>query len=782
MRWSTSFVLLTASTVAFGLGGFVVPAATAQQEPASAVSCERMPGAQPVLPSVSGGERPGPAVLYQEPAEIPELSNTKPFAAQPLRVSGTDAYRDGEYLYQDYTFDDHGADTVSQVGPPPGDVLAGSTGDVRYPTAQRYAGNAADIVEFRVKPTRTEIVYRITLNTVIEPDVAMVGIGIDTDRSGGTPVAWPGGAGVSTPGMDAFVSAWGTGGVVYRPVSGAPTALGTDAVTMDRDSNQLTVRVPRKLLDPGVGSWRYVVGAGLRGDDNTWRSVPAATSPSERAPASGNDGTAAPAVFNLAFRFDEPQQVVRVVDDVRVGVGLWFEDKQARTLAGGTTGDLAADVDFGALAARADRWIHAPGDTQARLHPSRLELGEGVLPDGLYGGRLQPYILRVPRDCDPARPPGLTLALHGANATHTQWSVFSPNYLTQLGDERDSYVLSPLKRSICCYQPEWYADVFEAWADVAQRFTLDPERVTLSGYSAGGYDTYRLGVEYPDLFADAFPIVGAAVPGVEAVVPGDDTNYRLMTGNVRWVPYLAWNWLTDPIAPWPGAVYTHSRFDELGLRNQLWNFAVGEHFTPAVLDQWQAAANALGDARVVRDPSRVDYGIAPSTWSPDHGLVADHAYWVSGLRVRDDKAFDETNTARGYATAVSGAFGEGDPVTSPAPNAHAGLPGPAVITGTEWGVIPAAPERNALELGLRNLASLTVAGARARLNGGAPLTIRITSDGDTQVSLNLPLPEGTTVTRSDGLPASGVSLSSSGAVFTAGGGTVTYLLTPGRTR
>jgi hypothetical protein len=54
---------------------------------------------------------------------------------------------------------------------------------VAYPTdAARYADNAADLVEFRIKPTRDAIVYRATLNTVKADDAAIVGIGIDTDR------------------------------------------------------------------------------------------------------------------------------------------------------------------------------------------------------------------------------------------------------------------------------------------------------------------------------------------------------------------------------------------------------------------------------------------------------------------------------------------------------------------------------------------------------------------------------------------------------------------------
>lgn len=44
-------------------------------------------------------------MLYAPPAPAPELSASGRFSAAPLLVSGTDAYRGGEYLYQDYLFE-----------------------------------------------------------------------------------------------------------------------------------------------------------------------------------------------------------------------------------------------------------------------------------------------------------------------------------------------------------------------------------------------------------------------------------------------------------------------------------------------------------------------------------------------------------------------------------------------------------------------------------------------------------------------------------------------------
>ena len=166
-------------------------------------------------------ERPGPPLLYARSPSVPQLEVKAPFHAKPLLVSGTDAYRDGEYLYQDYLYDDHGADTGANVSPPGVDGFSPASGDLLYPAQARYANNAADLVELRIKPTARAIVYRVTLGAVLEPKAAAVGIGIDTDRSGGPQVEWPGGAGISSPGLDRFITAWGTrGDLAYR--SGGP--------------------------------------------------------------------------------------------------------------------------------------------------------------------------------------------------------------------------------------------------------------------------------------------------------------------------------------------------------------------------------------------------------------------------------------------------------------------------------------------------------------------------------------------------------------------------------
>src|SRR5882757_8642486 len=90
------------------------------------------------LPSVSSGHRPGPDVLYWPAARAPQLENTGIWHAPPILVSGASAYRDGEYLYQGFLYDDHGANGQLRDQNDPAwssQAFARPSGSYTYPTA-----------------------------------------------------------------------------------------------------------------------------------------------------------------------------------------------------------------------------------------------------------------------------------------------------------------------------------------------------------------------------------------------------------------------------------------------------------------------------------------------------------------------------------------------------------------------------------------------------------------------------------------------------------------------
>jgi len=130
--------------------------------------------------SHSGEARPGPDLLYWPPASSPQLENTGIWQAEPILISGSSAYRRGEFLYQDFLYDDAGADTDRpdnahrSLGDPNTLVCAtpcpgGPAGDYTYPSSRAYAGNAADLVEVRVKLLGDATAIRLTYNTMLDP-------------------------------------------------------------------------------------------------------------------------------------------------------------------------------------------------------------------------------------------------------------------------------------------------------------------------------------------------------------------------------------------------------------------------------------------------------------------------------------------------------------------------------------------------------------------------------------------------------------------------------------
>jgi hypothetical protein len=670
----------------------------------------------------------------------PELQVKPPFRAAPLLVSGTDAYRRGEYLYQDYLLDDHGADTVpglgssAQWGSQP--LFSPTAGDVRYPIARRFAGEAADLVEFRVKPTRKALVYRITFAVPSPPGTVVAGIGISTSlRHNPQAAAWPYGAGVTSPGLGRFITAWGTGGAVTRYANqGAnhrPTPLPPGSVRWNRARAQMTIRVPRSLMNPRHRTWRYVAGTGLW-SGRAWVPASPGAQPQPTDPVSGNPNVAAPAVFNLAFRFHEPvlssQEAPGSGYTTAPGVGNWFEDGQARNLAAHTSGDDYATVNFGALARRARKFLHRPGRVQARIYGSRQFAGgvdHGTFPE--FAGALQPYLLRVPPSYRPGHPAPLLFSLHPSNSGYTVYNVSIPNWGPELGDSRHSLVVTPLSRGLNGPDPNSGAftgaaelDFFDVWRDVARHFVIDRSRVSLSGYSLGGYDDYALAETWPGLFANVFSVVGAP--------PSNGMNTELL-GNLRWEPVMAWNQADDSEVPYTDAHAADQKLTALGLRHEAWTFPAGGHLGPALRDDWRQAVPWLNATRLVSDPPRIDYGYYPALDDRRYGLIHDHAYWLSHLRLARHRT-------RAEVTARSLAFGMGDPTARQysRPGESGGTV--AAVHGVRWSRIPRQRSQNELQLTLRGVAALQVDGRGARLSP-RHLTVEITTDTPANVRIDL---------------------------------------------
>lgn len=697
------------------------------------------------LSRVDEGPPPGPAALYAPPGESPLLDNAGRWDAAPLLVSGAEAYRAGEYVYQDYLYDDYGANTTNakyadpEPRPPSSELsFGGQTGDVVYPTAgRRYRYNAADLVELRVDASSRSIAYRFTLNTLVRDDSTAVAVGIDTD-GGKKETDWGHGLGSLGPlDLEHVLLTDGT----RAELDGEHVDVATDV-----QSNQIEVTVPRDLLDPGTRTWEHFAVTGIAGGKGGFAAV--AEEPSKTAPG-GSHGQDAPPVFNVAFRFeregDEPIGGDETESGGRTtGYGHWREHGQAKALARRDISAFSAKIDFGRLARRATATNAPRHGYMNRIYVSSLDLGEGVAAERPWLlGDLQPYSVYVPKSYEHGRAAPLQLVLHSLSCTNNQFMAFSPNIYQHLGEDRAAIVLTTMGRGPDgWYHHEAELDVFEAWADVARNYSLDPNRVGINGYSMGGYGTFKLAAQYPDLFGKAFPVVGPAGEGIwlgagDTVSPQSNT-FNILD-NLRHVPLLIWDGAADELVPVSGTTIHAQRLHDLGYRYEQ-NVFTADHFLLSVVDDWTRGAEFLGDARVDRNPAHVTYRVMPSADVKKYGLVHDHAYWLWDIEMRAQ----EGSPATGLVNAVSRASSHRDPPATPFAGGGT-RPLPYVARGLLWGESERAKARNALDLHVENVADVSIGMRRAGIDVTRDLEVALRSDGKVTLRLFGDFPHETVV-------------------------------------
>jgi hypothetical protein len=239
----------------------------------------------------------------------------------------------------------------------------------------------------------------------------------------------------------------------------------------------------------------------------------------------------------------------------------------------------------------------------------------------------------------------------------------------------------------------------------------------------GGIGTFKLAEQFPDLFAKAQPTVGSS---------DDDP----MLANFRNVPVLMWNGYTDELVPPTSYLPTAQGLDRLGYRYELDVFAPGEHNSLAINDQFAPAADFLGTTKVNRDPGHVTYVLNPALDYPSLGFVADHAYWMSKLRLRNAKA--SSGDSYGTVDAVSHGIAEGDPKASDTGHGAGALTGgtvpayPFTRQFKTWGGTPRIAKGNRIDLLARNVSTATIDVDRAKVrcdvrmdvDTDGPITIR----------------------------------------------------------
>ncbi len=733
-------------------GGFAAPAGAKKAPPS-------------LPPDEGSAPRPGPSILYSPPAAAPQLENAKGsiWKAPPILVSGASAYRKGEFVYQGYLYDDHGAKEVTDPSNPMhspggdasgGDLFSAPTGTYDYPSGPHYDENAANLVELRVKPLKKATAFRITLNTLEDPSLVATAIAIGGQEGESHP--FPFGANVSAP-AQYFLTVHGETAVLTDASTGEPVGGPVPSVAVDLARRQITVEVPHSEWNPGTSTVRLAAGVGLWDESTGAYLLPGATR-SATQPGGAGTATNPPAFFDVAFRFNSQEPLPgKAGAETTANPSWWRESAQAQALASGDISEFHAEVDFAKLASKTNDDMRGgpTGVPQSgvfdRILASHFAEGQGAdyatggcgssaACVGALRGQLQPYAIYVPAGATPTSGWGLTLLLHSLSANYNQFSG-SRNQSQFAARGQGSIVITPSGRG-----PDgWYydhagADTFEAWADAAAHYKLDPNFTDIAGYSMGGYGTYKFTSQFPDLFARAQPTVGP--PGLGVWVPpgppepgGERSNTERMLGSVRNIPFLIWDETTDELVPIAGVLKQVEKLDSLGYRYEFDQFQAGEHLTLSINDEFQPAADFLGTETVDRNPPHVTYVYNPTMDFASDGTSAGHAYWVYGVTLREGAG----SAPLGTVDVRSQGFATGDPAPGETTHGAGALTGgqipaiPYTSQSKAWGAAPSESTTDALDITASNVSAVTIDAKRARVDCNAAL--HVSTDGPLSVTL-----------------------------------------------
>ncbi len=223
-----------------------------------------------------------------------------------------------------------------------------------------------------------------------------------------------------------------------------------------------------------------------------------------------------------------------------------------------TQGASAPSAKAAALALQLDDWIE-----RILADPAQALAGLRGVQEWAYlseaDGTGQPFTIRIPDTYNPAKRWPLEVNLHGRGGMHgTAWGEKHP---------MDRFVLQPLGRARAGgYGALSEVDVLEALAYVYSHWSIDLDRVHLTGTSMGGFGTFQIGARRPDLFATARPLCGGGL--------------HVPLGNMLNLPTLALHSRDDRTVP---IVYARGAIDALDRLGGM-----------AALDETDGVGHAIG--------------------------------------------------------------------------------------------------------------------------------------------------------------------------------------------
>lgn len=122
---------------------------------------------------------------------------------------------------------------------------------------------------------------------------------------------------------------------------------------------------------------------------------------------------------------------------------------------------------------------------------------------------LQPYRIFIPAAYDGSKPTPLVVALHGMGGDENSMFDGYKETLKREAERLGFIVACPKGRDTASmYRGSAEQDVMDVMKEVERDYRIDLKRVYLMGHSMGGYGTWSVAMDHPDLFAALGPISG----------------------------------------------------------------------------------------------------------------------------------------------------------------------------------------------------------------------------------------------------------------------------------
>jgi pimeloyl-ACP methyl ester carboxylesterase len=721
-----------------------------------------LPAGSPEAPLLHGDNLPGELsyVVADDQAPSAKTIDGDPsdWVGTSTRFGGTAVYSHGELVYADHIFDAFGADDGKDVDRDakldPLNEAAPETyrseavyqsdlpGEVGVDTPEQLAAkdhygdlrmvDQADISEVRVGATDTavQLLVRTTTMTAAKRPAALVLIDADGAAPAATARTVPFGAGISTATAEfaALLAPDGSSRVV--DLATGETASVDAAVNDATWDNAIEASLPRSLFGPGVV--RLAVATG-----------PYDATTGLFADVKSEDGAVdLPNLANVAFRTDEP-------------VRIYWDKQQAFALTAGSIDRFIYAVDTPRLlSGGTDTFSTGPG-----YYDRIFRSTDQVATEGGEGGILQHYGVWVPTAYQAGTANAATFWMHWRGGKAHSAATVSPRIMRDLGEYRGNLVFSPRGRGTgSWYEGKGHVDFLQVWDDAMSSFSVDPNRVYLTGHSMGGWASYFLATVYPDRFAATMPVEGTVTQGAYAS-PIDDKcsqcyigtdngatrdlhTYRLLD-NLRNTPIAIYQGLIDELVPETGTLLQAKKLQELGYRYRLYQFFNYEHYTHPIMDEWAAGAAYMDTFTRNPNPSTVTYvRDMPFERAVENGPNKDTlvdsddmqgldlcfcaAYWMSGLTPVDavNGVARFEGTTHGYPVTAH------TPIPDTDAPARPGQTGPYAVAGQQWlkGATANLSPANGFELTLSGASEVTLDAVRMGLDPSQPIVGKVTTD------------------------------------------------------